>query len=229
MRIPLQYLLSLVPRMRPREFSVASSCEKSPNEIDLLVAIVEYKTVIKTPRRGICSRWISEMREGDPVDVVISGGALGEVPRDKPVLMIAPGTGVAPMRALVQSRGVVRGDVLYFGCRNREKDFFFETEWKEEEKRGLVVRCAFSRDQKRKVYVQNLVREWKEEVWRILEEEGVVFVCGSSGRMPGAVREALVEVYKGMNSEGSDEERTKAGQAWLKRLENEKRYKQETW
>ena len=237
-QIPLQYLLSLVPRLRPREFSIASSSQTSDKQLDLLVAIVKYKTVIKSPRMGICTRWITSLRRGDPVSLVISRGALGQVPEDKPVLMIAPGTGVAPMRALVQSRPDVSRDVLYFGCRNKSMDFFFEAEWEEQTQgRGLTVRTAFSRDQKRKIYVQTLVREWKDEVWRVVQEGGTVFICGSSGRMPGAVREALVEVYKAKNKPSKtiedeaidDVELTKAGQVWLKQLETDKRYKQETW
>lgn len=229
----LDRLLEAVPRLRDREFSIASSPLTSPSSVDLLVAVVKYRTVIKKTREGVCTRWISQLVPGkDTVSVVFRAGSLGLVVNDlaKPVVMVGPGTGVAPMRALVQHRvacGAPGENVLFFGARNRGADFFFEREWGGLEAEGrLRLFTAFSRDQKFKRYVQGVIREQGEVVWRALrpERDGAVFVCGGSGRMPGAVREALVEVFEKWGGMGKRE----AGE-YLEGMEKRGRYKQETW
>lgn len=165
---------------------------------------------------------------------------------DVPVVMIGPGTGVAPMRSMVYQRlkwagelskrpagKRLEGDVLVFGCRSGSKDYFFKEEWERlAEEEGLRVVTALSRDQgggPGKRYVQDRLRE--EEVAEIvgkalLERSGKVYVCGSSGNMPKSVREALVEVVAGAGVEGMDAE---AAERYVDGMEKEGRYKQETW
>ncbi|KAA8900487.1 hypothetical protein FN846DRAFT_899758 [Sphaerosporella brunnea] len=231
-RIPLSRLIELIPRMRSRQFSIASAAATDPQQLDLLVAIVNYKTVIKKTRRGVCTRFLASLRPGeDKVALCFHRGALALQESDlrKPVVLIAPGTGLAPMRALLQHRlayGANGGNILIFGARNKEKDFFFAHEWAALQSCGqLKLFTAFSRDQKAKRYVQTVIREQAQDVWKALgEEEGIVFVCGSSGRMPSAVREALVEVFKkcgGMEYSQAE--------LFLEQMEKGGRYKQETW
>jgi sulfite reductase alpha subunit-like flavoprotein len=179
-KIPWQKVCSVVPMMRGRKFSIASggvlkSGLRSPSpsltgssvsseitKVELLVAIVKYQTVIKRIRWGIATRYITSLRPGQQISVTIEKGGLGVKNEDvsRPVVMIGPGTGVAPMRNLIYERMAVRkqidmppptlkeGDILFYGCRNREADFFFHDEWNEiREKAGLSVFVAFSRDQ----------------------------------------------------------------------------------
>ncbi|KAI5847526.1 hypothetical protein BZA05DRAFT_405121 [Tricharina praecox] len=236
-RIPLPRLLQLIPRLRPRQFSIASSSLSSPTSIELLVAIVRYKTVIKKTRLGVCTRYLASLlpdadADADTISLVFHGGSLGLSPSHlrAPVVLIAPGTGVAPMRALLQHRllspSPAVDNTLIFGCRSSRADYFFSSEWTSLQARGaLQLLPAFSRDQPAKRYVQTVVRENAGKVWAALAERGgSVFVCGSSGRMPSAVREALVEVFAargGMRREDAVK--------WLERLEKEGRYRQETW
>jgi len=234
-RIGLDRLLELVPRLRERQFSIASSSLVSNTTVDLLVAIVKYRTIIKKTRQGVCTRWLASLvPEESSVNLLFQKGSLALRTQDlqKPVVMVGPGTGVAPMRALLWHRVVLAEEekggenLLFFGCRNREKDNFFSSEWEQLENQGVLQRfTAFSRDQKAKRYVQAVIREQGKVVWEALgRREGTVFVCGSSGRMPQAVREALVEVFGKWGCMGRED-----AKVYLEGMEKIGRYKQETW
>lgn len=236
-QVPLAMILEVLPRLRERQFSIASShrgCRPPPPtggttitpSVELLVAIVRYRTIIKRMRHGVCSRWLSSLAPGAPLTLVFNTGTLTRADDDwtRPAVMIAPGTGVAPMRALVWER-VHRvpeaTGILIFGARNRSADFFFEHEWPS----ALKVYTAFSRDQKAKRYVQHVLREHGREIYNALvERRGVLYVCGSSGRMPAAVREALVEAIAEIEGMG-----TEAAERVVEKLEKEGRWREETW
>jgi sulfite reductase alpha subunit-like flavoprotein len=161
-KIPWQKVCSLIPSMRGRQFSIASACaERDGNtEIELLVAIVKYKTVIKRIREGVCTRYITSLAPGTQLSVTLQPGGLNVTQKetDRPVVMIGPGTGVAPMRALIYQRIQWRKelaltasckDLLFFGCRNADSDYFFKDEWTTltSSNAPLEVFAAFSRDQ----------------------------------------------------------------------------------
>ncbi|KIV99399.1 uncharacterized protein PV09_08942 [Verruconis gallopava] len=251
--LPWQKICSIIPAMRGRQFSIASGgALKAPREsaflgsnastrVELLVAIVKYRTVIKRIRQGVCTRYIASLQPGHRLNVTLQAGGLHprEVDIDKPVVMVGPGTGVAPMRSLIYERAKWREenckasgnhdwveDILFFGCRNQESDYFFRDEWLRFGEQGLLKTfVAFSRDQKQKVYVQDLILQRSKLVFKALAEKGgMVYVCGSSGRMPQAVREALIEVFQ---KEG-EMERSDA-ETYFTRMEKGGRYKQETW
>jgi len=181
-KIPWQKVCSVVPKIRGRQFSIASGgvlkfgqrsslpssslagegVASEITKVELLVAIVKYRTVIKRIRLGVATRYIASLRPGQRISVTLEKGGLGFKKGDisRPVVMIGPGTGVAPMRNLIYERMAVREqmgipqpslgerDILFYGCRNREADFFFRNEWDDiGEKAGLSVFVAFSRDQ----------------------------------------------------------------------------------
>jgi sulfite reductase alpha subunit-like flavoprotein len=168
-KIPWQRVCSIVPVIRGRQFSIASAViptakAEGKTKIDLLIAIVKYKTVIKRIRQGVATRYIASLTPGQDITVTLSKGGLGVMKKeiDRPVVMIGPGTGVAPMRSLTYQRMQWRKelghsntstakDLLFFGCRNAESDYFFKDEWKELIDAGapLEVFAAFSRDQVR--------------------------------------------------------------------------------
>ncbi|KAF2100742.1 NADPH dependent diflavin oxidoreductase-like protein 1 [Rhizodiscina lignyota] len=245
-KLPLQHILDIIPVMRGRQFSIASGgALKRPlasedgvygTRFELLIAIVKYRTVIKRIRQGVCTRYIASLKEGQQICVKLQKGGLGITEKDapRPVIMIGPGTGVAPMRALIYERQTwntvasaeAGKDILFFGCRNENHDYFFQDEWKALEDRGkLEVHAAFSRDQRQKVYVQDLVRQSSPKIYDALHNRlGIVYICGSSGKMPQAVREALIEAFQ---KEGSVERAD--AEAYLMGMEKEGRYKQETW
>ncbi|KAF2400862.1 NADPH dependent diflavin oxidoreductase-like protein 1 [Trichodelitschia bisporula] len=246
-RIPWQRACDVLPAMRSRQFSIASGGHLKTlirpdtttlTKVELLIAIVRYKTVIKRTRQGVATRYIASLAPGQEITVTILKGGIRVKDADmvRPVVLIGPGTGVAPLRALIYERAAWRSErgvnvdgketeLLFFGCRNEDADFFFSDEWKALEGRGLLVFAAFSRDQRRKVYVQDLVREEGSRVWDAIGKDcGMVVVCGSSGKMPLAVREALVEVFQKQGQMARF-----AAEEYLIRLEKEGRYRQETW
>lgn len=163
-KIPWQKICSLVPQMRGRQFSIASAYTEKDGgtQVDLLIAIVKYKTVIKRIRQGVCTRYISSLPPSTNITVTLQPGGLNVTKQEtnRPVVMIGPGTGVAPMRSLIYQRQQWRKelgigndaatkDLLFFGCRNAEADYFFKDEWASLIESGapLEVFAAFSRDQ----------------------------------------------------------------------------------
>jgi sulfite reductase alpha subunit-like flavoprotein len=168
-KIPWQEVCSVIPMMRGRQFSIASggllkeaqslkavsSVDTSDTRVDLLIAIVKYRTIIKRLRQGVATRYIGTLRAGQRITVTLQMGGLGlkEDDMQKPVVMVGPGTGVAPMRALAYERLKWRTsdpsvtapkDLLFYGCRNKDVDEYFGSEWKDLD---VDVRTAYSRDQ----------------------------------------------------------------------------------
>lgn len=196
------------------------------------MAVVQYRTRLKEPRRGLCSSWLASLDPGQgPVQVplwVRSGGLKFPETRDTPVILVGPGTGVAPFRAAIQER-VARGqigNVLFFGCRQRDQDFYWEAEWKELQERGcLTLITAFSREQEQKVYVQHRIREQGPLVWELLERRGAHFyLAGNAKYMPAGVSDALTSIFQEEGGLSSPE-----AAAYLARLQRTLRFQTETW
>ncbi|KAM4647594.1 NADPH-dependent diflavin oxidoreductase 1 isoform 3-T3 [Amazona ochrocephala] len=230
--IPPEYLLDLIPRIRPRAFSIASSMLAHPDRIQILMAVVQYKTWLSKPRRGLCSTWLASLHpeQGD-VRVplwVKKGGLKFPSDPDTPIIMIGPGTGVAPFRAAIQERVAQgrRGNCLFFGCRQESKDFYCQAEWEELVAKGfLTLFTAFSRDQEEKVYVQHRILENRRLVWELLSSRNAhVYLAGNAKQMPAAVAEALQSVLQlegGLSPSEAEE--------YLAALERSRRFQSETW
>ena len=231
----LERLLEVVPRLQPRLYSISSGPGALPAAASLTVALVEYVTKYGLRRRGLCSAMLADRRPGGRLAVWTEEGAIPDLSGlAAPLLLVGPGTGVAPLRALLQERELAFASggpppeaLLVFGCRNRERDFLYREEWERLERAGLLpggAVVAFSRDQDRKVYVQDRLREEGARVWRVLEAGGHVYVCGSANKMPGAVRDALADVaaeHGGLGGEG--------GAAYVRALALKRRYHLECW
>ncbi|KAI1076820.1 riboflavin synthase domain-like protein [Whalleya microplaca] len=202
-KIPYQHVPSVFPVIRGREYSIASgSPHPTPKDalygvlprVELLVALVKYRTILRKTRQGLCSRYLASLKPG--TDIVIShrrSTGLDPSTYSKPIIAIAPGTGIAPIRSLLWDRSSdpKHGDaVLFFGGRNRDADFYFHPEW---EHLGVKVFTAFSRDQKEKIYVQDRIREQAQLVCDLITRGAMICICGSTGKMPTAVRAALVD------------------------------------
>jgi sulfite reductase alpha subunit-like flavoprotein len=241
-KIPWEYALDIIPVMRGRQFSIASGgslkhFEDGSTRVQLLVAIANPPNpIIKLRKRyGVCTRYIAILQAGQQLSLTVQPGYLNVSPDEvnEPVLMIGPGTGVAPMRSMVYERiewakenNLTQSSVLLFGCRNEKADYFFHDEWQNLTSQGLTVFPGFSRDQdKTKTYVQDLIRQQASLVYQILEQDrGKVYVCGSSGNMPKGVREALSDVIQEHGQMVSEK-----ANAYLDQMEKDGRYKQETW
>ncbi|KAJ7116343.1 hypothetical protein C8R44DRAFT_792242 [Mycena epipterygia] len=197
-KIPIEYIFDVFPPMRPRQFSIASSVKRFPSQIHLCVAIVKYRTKLKVPRRGVCTTFLACLQQGDKVQIGLQKGLI-DLPADNntPVICIGPGTGIAPMRAIIQERLHLGAheNRLYFGCRSAVKDQHYGSEWKSYASKGdLVYRAAFSRDSPegtKRIYVQDLIEEDAEQIWKLLHSGASVFISGSSNKMPAAVKSAL--------------------------------------
>jgi sulfite reductase alpha subunit-like flavoprotein len=249
-QIPWQYALSALPLMRGRQFSIASGGHlkqdaEGRTRVQLLVAIADPPSpIIKWRRRyGVCTRYMLTLQPGQKINIGMQQGYLdvqtGEL--DAPVIMVGPGTGVAPMRAMVHQRhawakecygaateNCLKGDILFFGCRGTETDYFFRDEWETLARtEGLEVHTAFSRDKNEpRTYVQDQIRKNAKAVYRAMYElGGGIYVCGSSGNMPKGVREAFLDVLVEQNASMSREE----AEVYLDTMEKAGRYKQETW
>jgi len=242
-KIPWQEAINIFPVMRPRQFSIASggALKQNGHVFELLIAIVKYRTVIKRVREGVCTKYLARLSVGTRLNVVLhTEGRFHAQVSDlrRPHLLIGGGTGIAPLRSIIYEKHELLDpqaqSVLFFGCRNAQSDYFFKDEWQELTAKppgggeaALCVITAFSRDQKAKVYVQDRIREQAGTIRDVLENpNSMIIVCGSSGAMPKAVRQALGDTLNiGLGPhlhEGHAE-------AILVDLEKSNRYKQETW
>ena len=244
--IPAEQWINILPGpLSARPYSIASA---SPT-IELLVAVVTYRTRMLTPRRGLCSTYLARCKVGTRIPAWISKPSYGfdftytlsgsESNPPPPCILVGPGTGVAPFRALIQYRNKPSSstsskafNVLFFGCRFSYRDFYFEDEWKALEAQGcLQLVTAFSREggrittAKNRTYVQHKIREHCDLVWSVLgEAQGSVFIAGNAKSMPEAVREAIVEaVQKGGGLTPYEAE------SFVNNLGSSGRYQTEVW
>ncbi|RHZ61880.1 hypothetical protein Glove_345g35 [Diversispora epigaea] len=229
-KIPLEYILDMFPKLQPRQFSISSSMKVHPGKIHLTVAIVNYKTRLVKPRTGVCTKWLSGLKpECCTIPVQITRGTM-KLPTSisTPIILIGPGTGVSVMRAFLQER-ISEGateNYLFFGCRGQDKDYYYKEEWEQYVKDGqLKVFVAFSRDQDRKIYVQDILKENAQLVWDIVHErKGFVYVSGRADKMPTDVMNAFKSIFI---SEGvmTEEE----AENYMTLIGRTGRYQQEVW
>lgn len=149
----IKLLFEIMSPIKPRAFSIASSLKATDNEIHLLVAVVKYKTKLLEPRYGLCSNWLATLTKGDKIVFWIQKGTF-KFEYDKPMILIGPGTGVAPFRSVLLDKSVLDNDlsncILFFGCRNKESDYHCRNDFEYlSEIKELNLFCAFSRDRSR--------------------------------------------------------------------------------
>ncbi|KAG7664686.1 TAH18 [[Candida] subhashii] len=224
--IPIAYILDLFPLIKPRFFSIAS--RPSASEVEIIVAIVEYKTIIRRIRRGLCTRWLKSLQPGDEIRFSIQKSSFSYSENKPPIIMVAPGTGIAPMKSVIDEvlhENTEQELYLFFGCRFQEKDHLTESFWQAEYPNLHIFNC-FSRDKGYKYkYVQDgLFDQYKLIGKLILEENAKIFVCGSSGKMPQQVKITFSEILKKYNSITIEE-----AQRYILQMEDNGRYKEDAW
>ncbi|RCK55352.1 NADPH-dependent diflavin oxidoreductase 1 [Candida viswanathii] len=223
--IPVSYILDLFPLIKPRMFLIA--LRPSSTEVELVVGIVEYRTIIRKIRKGLCTRWLKNLQPGDQVLYSVQKSSF-EYDNKQPIIMVAPGTGVAPMKSLIDDVLGQQSEqelYLFFGCRYKEKDNLVASFWLGEYPNLHIFNC-FSRDADSQYkYVQDGLFLQYELIGRLLMEQNAkVFVCGSSGKMPREVKITFVEIiikYAGMSKEEA--------QSYVLSLEDNGRYKEDAW
>jgi len=198
-------LLPLLKRMQPRLYSIASSSKAQPTRIDLTVSAVRYSRFrdSKKIRKGVASTFLADRAEGVDIPVFVQPSKHFHVPDngDTPLIMVGPGTGVAPFRGFLQERQA-RGDQgknwLFFGEQHAATDFYYQDEIQQFQKEGVLTELslAFSRDQSQKIYVQDRMREQGEAIWNWLEEGAYFCVCGDASRMAKDVDQALRDIIQ---------------------------------
>ncbi|ELY2648823.1 NADPH-dependent assimilatory sulfite reductase flavoprotein subunit [Cronobacter sakazakii] len=224
-------LLGLLRPLTPRLYSIASSQAEVENEVHITVGVVRFD-IEGRPRAGGASSYLADRLEEDSeVRVFIEHNDNFRLPAtpETPVIMIGPGTGIAPFRAFMQQReadGATGKNWLFFGNPHFTEDFLYQVEWQRYVKEGLLTRIdlAWSRDQDHKIYVQDKIREQGAELWRWIQEGAHLYVCGDANRMAKDVEQALLEViaaYGGMDAEAADE--------YLSELRVERRYQRDVY
>jgi sulfite reductase (NADPH) flavoprotein alpha-component len=220
-----QELLSVLKRLQPRCYSISSSPAVYPNEIHLTVSTVRYGRD-GTRRGGVCSTFLADRADGAGVPVFVQPSAHFRPPKDPsaPMIMVGPGTGVAPFRGFLQERrahGATGRNWLFFGEQRSSTDFYYRDELDTMKREGSLHRLdtAFSRDQPDKIYVQHRMLEQGEQVWDWLQEGAHFYVCGDGNRMAKDVDAALrriAQVHGGLHEE--------AAGSYVAELAREKRY-----
>ncbi|WP_194847002.1 sulfite reductase [Candidatus Neptunochlamydia vexilliferae] len=201
--VSLEDLLVKYPPLLPRFYSIASSPQVSPNRVDLLVATFTYK-VGDIERKGLGSHFLCDLAEVEktPIYTYLHPTAHFTLPDDPnvPIIMVGPGTGVAPYRAFLQEReaqGATGKNWLLFGERHRAHDYYYESYLEElKEKKFLHLDLAFSRDQEEKTYVQHHLLKRGVMVWKALQEGAHFYVCGDARRMAKDVTHALQTIIE---------------------------------
>ena len=224
-------LHQLLRKLPPREYSISSSYKATPDEVHITVGTVKYN-IHGRNRAGMCSVQFAErIQEGDTFPIYLKRNPSFKFPKDDstPVIMIGPGTGVAPFRSYMQEReelGFEGNTWLFFGEQHFTTDFLYQTEWQEWLKDGTLSKLdvAFSRDTDQKVYVQHRITENSEQFNQWLENGAVIYICGDESKMAKDVHEAIKSVLK-KEQNLSDED----AEVYLKQLKRDKRYQRDVY
>lgn len=229
--LSVSQFLGLLRKMPPRLYSIASSLKAHPGEVHLTVAVVTYNAHGKD-RKGVCSTFLGDRcATGSSVPCFIQPNKNFKLPSDPntPIIMVGPGTGIAPFRAFVEERqalGAKGRNWLFFGDWNFLYDFYYQTEWQDYLKKGLLTRMdvAFSRDSDQKVYVQHRMQEHAKELYAWLAEGAHFYVCGDANRMAKDVHQTLIQIFAdqgGMSLESAE--------AAVDQLKKDKRYQRDVY
>ncbi|EJJ6950674.1 NADPH-dependent assimilatory sulfite reductase flavoprotein subunit [Salmonella enterica] len=230
-QLDAQALIDLLRPLTPRLYSIASSQAETENEVHVTVGVVRYDIEGRARAGGASSFLADRVEEEGEVRVFIEHNDNFRLPANPqtPVIMIGPGTGIAPFRAFMQQRaaeGAEGKNWLFFGNPHFTEDFLYQVEWQRYVKEGVLSRIdmAWSRDQKEKIYVQDKLREQGAELWRWINDGAHIYVCGDARRMAADVEKAMLEViveFGGMDLESADE--------YLSELRVERRYQRDVY
>ncbi|MBT2266715.1 bifunctional nitrate reductase/sulfite reductase flavoprotein subunit alpha [Rhodococcus erythropolis] len=217
--------LSLLKPLQPRLYSISSSPKENPREVQLTVSAVRYN-VAGVPRRGVCSTYLADHAHDDDIGIFVQKSTHFRPPSDPeiPMIMVGPGTGIAPFRAFLHERralGHTGPNWLFFGEQHAATDFYYREEIEELRKDGFLTELdlAFSRDQADKVYVQDRMRERGALLWEWLQRGAHFYVCGDANRMAKDVDSALNGVVAQHGKLAP-----RSAEAYVKALSAEKRY-----
>lgn len=217
-------------KLQPRLYSIASSQKANPDEVHLTVAAVRYESHGRK-REGVCSTFLADRTGNAPVPVFVHTAKHFRVPEDlsTPVIMIGPGTGIAPFMAFLQERkatGATGRNWLFFGDQKAATDFLYREELEAWQNEGVLhkLSTAFSRDQAEKIYVQHRMLEAAEELFAWLEQGAYFYICGDASRMAKDVDAALHQVVGKAGGKSPEE-----AAAYVEELKKSKRYRKDVY
>ncbi|MDQ0247515.1 sulfite reductase (NADPH) flavoprotein alpha-component [Bacillus fengqiuensis] len=226
-----QEIVSLLRKMMPRLYSIASSITANPDEVHLTIGAVRY-TAHGRDRKGVCSVLCAErVQEGDTLPVFVQANKHFYLPEsgDKDIIMVGPGTGIAPFRSFIQERAVNKAagrSWLFFGDQHAASDFLYQSELEKYQQDGVLTRLdtAFSRDTAQKIYVQHKMLEHGKELFEWIEKGAYFYVCGDKQHMAKDVNEALITVIEKEGAMARD-----AAEAYLKDMQKQGRYQRDVY
>jgi sulfite reductase (NADPH) flavoprotein alpha-component len=225
-----QEFVDTLAKLMPRLYSISSSLKAHPDQVHFTIDVVHYESRGRK-RKGVCSTFLAERAEKAPIPVFPNISKF-RLPEDgnTPIIMVGPGTGIAPFRAYLQERKAVGAkgkNWLFFGSQHEHCNYFYKEEMAELKRDGFLTRldCAWSRDQAEKSYVQNKMLENGAEIWKWMDSEGAhFFVCGDARRMAKDVDAALRKILQ--EKGGKSEEQTNEH---VEKLKSDKRYKRDVY
>lgn len=235
--LEFERFLALLPALKARYYSISSSPRVQENQVSVTVSVVRGAAWSgKGEYFGIASNYLARKEEGDKVACFLktaqSNFQLPENPAT-PMVLVGPGTGIAPFRGFIQTLRVWREEghalgetYVYFGCRHPEQDFLYEEELREAEQDGLIqLHTAFSRKEEReKIYVQHLMEQDAAQLVSLLNNGGHLYICGDGSKMAPAVTETVVKSYQAIQQTSEQE-----AVDWLDKLEKEGRFAKDVW
>ncbi|PGE37000.1 NADPH--cytochrome reductase [Bacillus toyonensis] len=229
--------IELLPALRPRYYSISSSPRVNDQKLSITVGVVEDNAWSGNGKyRGIASTYLAQLKEGDSITCFILNSQSGfELPKNPktPIIMVGPGTGIAPFRGFLQARksmkinGESLGEAhLYFGCRSPQEDYLYQEELEQTQKEGIVaLHTAFSRmkDQP-KIYVQHLIKQDAEKVINLLNQGAHLYICGDGRKMAPDLENTLIKCYANIHNVSEQQ-----ASAWLQQLEENLYYSKDVW
>ena len=229
--VPVQEFTAILRKLPVRLYSIASSIAANPDEVHLTIGAVRYEAHGRE-RKGVCSNHIAErLQLGDTLPIYIQNNKHFKLPEspEAPIIMVGPGTGVAPFRAFMQEReeiGAQGKSWMFFGDQHFVTDFLYQTEWQKWLQDGVLTKMdvAFSRDTAEKVYVQHRMLEHSKELFEWLQQGAFVYICGDKKNMAQDVHNTLLEIIEkegGMNREKAEE--------YLADLKQQQRYQRDVY
>jgi sulfite reductase (NADPH) flavoprotein alpha-component len=228
-RFAPEEFVALLAKLQPRLYSIASSLKAHPDAVHFIVDVVTY-TSHGRKRKGVCSTFLAERCRETPAPIYPTASKF-RLPEDSnaPIIMVGPGTGVAPFRAFLQERqatGARGKSWLFFGAQREQSDFYYKEDFEKLMADGVLTKLdtAFSRDQAHKIYVQNRMKESAGEIWKWLEEGAHFYVCGDAKRMAKDVDATLREIVEQEGGKSTDE-----ANEYVENLKTEKRYKRDVY
>jgi sulfite reductase (NADPH) flavoprotein alpha-component len=228
-KISAQDFVDVLAKLQPRLYSISSSLKAHPDQVHFTIDVVKY-TSHGRQRKGVCSTFLAERAENVPIPVFPNVSKF-RLPEDgnTPIIMVGPGTGVAPFRAYLEERRAVGAkgkNWLFFGSQKAACNYFYREEFDEMQKDAFLrLDLAWSRDQQTKVYVQDRMMENAAEIWKWLDGEGAhFFVCGDARRMAKDVDAALRKIVAEHGGKDPD-----AANEYVEKLKSDKRYKRDVY